>query len=508
MRTLLPLMLALTLSACGGGAGTGTTLGGGTVSVPAPPAPAPLARGSVAAAAALVPVSASGHSLPRLDPVVFSALLEAAQAGVTKLTGEPKCAITTFTVRYNTIGAAGEATTASAAIMVPSGADISCSGSRPVLLYAHGTAVEKASDMSKLVDNTEARLVAAMFAAQGFLVVAPNYAGYAGSTLDYHPYLIADAQAADMVDALRAARASFAGIGAFDSGKLFVTGYSQGGHVALATMRAMQALPAEFAPNGVAGMSGPYALAQFGDAIFAGAPRIGATAVLPLLVNAGQRAGAGLYAQTSDIYEPKYATGIDTLLPASTSLDLLVSAGKLPATAVFAADSFPQGASSGQYFATDHLIKSSYRAAYLADAAAHPCSQNNSTPLACAPAQALRKLLLKNDLRNFTPAAQLMLCGGNGDPTVPYLNTVSALAYYRIAAPAVIEVDVDTLPGLNDPYGNQKLGFVAAKDALFLSAVAGGDSGARAVETNYHAGLVAPFCIQAARGFFQSILAR
>lgn len=510
MRLTLPLLLALSLSACGGGgASTGTTLGGGAVGVPAPPAAAPLQRGSVATAAALVPVTASGHSLPRLDPAVFTALLESVQSGVTKITGEPKCAVTTYTVRYNTVGAAGEATTASAAIMVPSGADVSCSGSRPVLLYAHGTVIEQASDMSNLVANTEARLVAAMFAAQGFTVVAPNYSGYAGSTLAYHPYLIAEAQAADMIDALRAARSSFAGIGALDSGKLFVGGYSQGGYVAVATQRAMQTqFPTEFALTATAGMSGPYALAQFGDAIFAGAPRIGATSVIPLLINAGQRAGAGLYTQTSDIYEAKYASGIDTLLPSSMSLGDLINAGKLPATALFAADSLPQAADAGLYFGSGNLVKSSYRAAYLADAAAHPCSVGNSAPLACAPAHPLRKLLVKNDLRTFTPTAPLMLCGANGDPTVPYLNTVSALAYFRINAPGVVEVDLDTFPSGSDPYATQKLSFGTAKAALYLSATLSGDSGNDAVRTNYHAGLAPPFCFQSARIFFQAALAK
>ena len=32
-------------------------------------------------------------------------------------------------------------------------------------------------------------MIAAMYAAQGFIVVAPNYAGYDISTLGYHPYL-------------------------------------------------------------------------------------------------------------------------------------------------------------------------------------------------------------------------------------------------------------------------------------------------------------------------------
>ena len=54
--------------------------------------------------------------------------------------------------------------------------------------------------------NTEGALIAAMFAAQGYIVVAPNYAGYDTSTLAYHPYLNADQQSKDMMDALTAAR--------------------------------------------------------------------------------------------------------------------------------------------------------------------------------------------------------------------------------------------------------------------------------------------------------------
>ena len=80
-----------------------------------------------------------------------------------------------------------------------------------------------------------------MFAAQGFIVVAPNYAGYDKSTLPYHPYLNGDQQGKDMVDALTAARKTFPLIDASDAGSLFVTGYSQGGYVALAAHRELQA---------------------------------------------------------------------------------------------------------------------------------------------------------------------------------------------------------------------------------------------------------------------------
>ena len=69
-----------------------------------------------------------------------------------------------------------------------------------------------------------------MFAAEGYIVVAPNYLGYDTSTLPYHPYLNGDQQSKDMIDALTAARSALPTSNApntRDGGKLFITGYSQ-----------------------------------------------------------------------------------------------------------------------------------------------------------------------------------------------------------------------------------------------------------------------------------------
>jgi hypothetical protein len=51
-------------------------------------------------------------------------------------------------------------------------------------------------------------------------------------------------------------------------------------------------------------------------------------------------------------------------------------------------------------------------------------------------------------MRNYVPAAPLLLCGGSGDPTIPYLNTVSALGYFRARPHAgeIVEVDLDNTP--------------------------------------------------------------
>ncbi|MGZ5199476.1 MAG: alpha/beta hydrolase family protein [Telluria sp.] len=271
MRYPFAFALPFLLAACSGG----TTVGGTPDGVASPAPVAAPARGSLIGNVVPVPVALAGSvSAATVQPAAMTAFLEAAQSGTTSISGPPQCAVSIYRVHYNTIGGAGEATDASAAVMVPSGSGTSCANSRPVLLYAHGTSLQKSYDMADIANNTEARLAAAVYAAQGFIVVAPNYTGYGGSSLGYHPYLDRDAQAADMIDALRAARSAFAGIGARDSGKLMVTGYSQGGYVALATQRAMQLQAGgEFAVTAAAGMSGPYAIAQFGDQLFGGAAR-------------------------------------------------------------------------------------------------------------------------------------------------------------------------------------------------------------------------------------------
>jgi hypothetical protein len=83
-------------------------------------------------------------------------------------------------------------------------------------------------------------------------------------------------------------------------------------------------------------LSGPYALSLFGDTIFGGAPTTGSAGFIPMLINAGQHAGAALYTSTGDIYESQYAGGIENLLPGTQSLGDLVAAGKLPNDVLFA----------------------------------------------------------------------------------------------------------------------------------------------------------------------------
>ncbi|MDP2262924.1 MAG: lipase family protein [Hydrogenophaga sp.] len=407
-----------------------------------------------------------------------------------QVTGAPTCDVTFNYFQYGTVGGAGEKTSASGGIMVPSGTSPACTGPRPVLLYAHGTSTDKNKNMASPEDG-EAALVAAMYAAQGYIVVAPNYAGYESSTLPYHPYLNLEQQAWDVVDALTAARKGFTAINASASSKLFVSGYSQGGFVSMAAQRRLQLAGTPVTAG--AHLSGPYHLGRFGDAVYAGNVNLGATLFAPLLSTSFQRTYGNIYATPSDMYEATFATGIETLLPSTTPLNTLLSTGKLPATFMFSGEA-PE-TKFAPFFGTPNLVKASYRAAVVTDAFTNPT----------APQHPLRVAAYRNDLlaQNWTPAQPMLLCGGVQDPTVFFdLNTGSAKAYFTgrgVPDQAVTVLNVDSAETVGDGFDPIRAGFSAA---LTKTATDAGANAASAVAQAYHGSLVPPFCNAAARGYF------
>ena len=468
-------------------------------------------------------------------------------------TPDAKCDIKIEKVNYPTVGAAGERTNATAALMLPSGDSADCQGDRPILLYAHGTTTDKGYDFSQVANPQnpaagESTLIAANFAAQGYIVVAPNYAGYDESDLDYHPYLVAEQQATDMADALDSARTIIARqqrandpdyTNLDDSGKLFISGYSQGGHVAMATARMFE--KNDEPVTAIAPLSGPYALAAFGDAIFSGNVNIGASRFAPLLASGLQNAYGNVYNSTADIFTANYA---NTQLPSLLSFGELVAANKLPDNALFEKD--PENnptldllpaptvpfASIG--FADDnYLIKTDFRTAYVADALQNPDSliaMTGALP-AANPQNNLRKALKANDLRGYVPKMPTLLCGGNQDPTVFYdLNTSSMAAIIQGSVaqnPAltvnvtVLDVDATTAAdrpntpnvqligqasmnqwNINSVVTSVQSNFVQNLQRVVAAGAQQGIPASVAVLGNYHGGLVSTACTQATREFF------
>jgi len=480
------------------------------------------------------------------DAATFQAQLSASTLGadLLQITGAPTCGIDFYYIRFWTVGAAKEMTESSGALMVPTGAAPACSGPRPIVLYAHGPQFEKAFNIADITDttNTEGALIAATFAAQGYIVVAPNFAGYDISTLGYFPFLNATQQSGEMIDALAAARTALPttfAASTTDSGKLFLTGYSGGAFAAMATQRALEA--AGKTVTAAAPMSGPYALEALFDAIVTGNVDLGSTLFAPLVTTSYQHAYGNIYSVTTDFYSATYATGIDTLLPTTTTpYTALFQRGLLPETALFdsttpvvtvpgdpmlsaeltallAVPSNPANPLTPLFaegFGTPYLINNSVRVDYTLDAAANPdgTATGSASLAAVAPTYPLRLALYTNDLRNgsWAPNSPTLMCGGENDPTVFFSVDTGTMAAFWSTLPAglVTVLDVDPAAGPSGPFAAIQAGFQAsqAQEFAFLQTAAGGGLSAAAAKQQlveeYHGTSVPPFCSLAARTFF------
>jgi len=480
-----------------------------------------------------------------LDAATLNAELAATSSGaqLLVLTKAPACGVDFYYLKFWTVDGAGDATLSTGALMVPTGAAPACSGPRPIVLYAHATQTNKLFNIANISDptNTEGALIAAMFAAHGYIVVAPNYAGYDISQLYYHPFLNATQQSSEMIDILAAARTALPktfAASTSDNGQLFVTGYSEGGHVAMATLRAMQA--AGMKVTAAAPMSGPYALEAFGDAIAFGNVNLGSTVYFPLVTTSYQHEYGNIYATTTDIYSATYANGIDTLLPSTTPLDTIFQQGLLPQTTLFdsttptvtvpgnpalsaaltgaltepAPNSSPEAPLFDLGFGSPYLINNSVRVAYALDAAADPDGMDSPlTGMAPAPNLAaakpmypLRAAFYLNDMRygSWAPTAPTLLCGGDQDPEVFFnVNTETMVAFWgALPLGLITELDVSGTPA--GPFAAVQMGFQNSQASELASLESGGLSPAAAQQQlveNYHSS-VAPFCALAARSFF------
>lgn len=462
--SLLPLAAALVLAGCGGG------------SEDAPPA-----RGTIVSAledAELNPSQTWPIPTTQIDAGT-------AATGLQALTGKATCNVHIAYVLYMTRDPQGEAATASTAVFIPSGDASVCSGSRPVVLYAHGTTTEKGFNMADIANNDEGSLAAAMFAAQGYIVVAPNYLGYDLSSLSYHPYLNAEAQAVDMVDGLRAASTFLkAHSSVLPSSQLFVTGYSEGGHVAMATQKVIERdYTSEFTVTAAAPMSGPYNLTRFVGQILASpdycagvgssdpncAVSVGGTLFAPLLMTSWQKAYGDVYATPADAYQAPYSGFMESLLPSSSSVTDLMTAGKLPADATFRL-----------LFGTGGLFTDSFRTTSLA---------NTSSGLLGAAA--------KNTLLGWTPKAHMALCYSSADPTVFGYNTTDAQADFASRSVAV--------PALNLRGNTATIASTLGTSAATLAGAFQATYALPANQGNEHSN-AAPFCAAFVKGFFQNFV--
>ena len=192
-------------------------------------------------------------------------------------------------------------------------------GRLPTVVYLHGTAVSFydapsnpniAGDLAPNGESFEGPISSAVFAGGGFVYVAPDYLGFGDSPVSRHRYFHADTEASSAIDLMIASRDVLTRLRVGVSDDVFVFGFSQGGHSALAVHRNLER--ASFRVTASAAVGGVFDVERF----FLSSIADETTVTLPLYVSYLLLAYDDVYdvfGHPSDVFRPRFAATIPGL---------------------------------------------------------------------------------------------------------------------------------------------------------------------------------------------------
>lgn len=291
-------------------------------------------------------------------------------------------AVDIYEVIYASTYHDGSPITASGLYFVP----IDTKDPMPLLSFQHGTTLRR--DRGGLGFWGEQNFCMG-FAADGYAVAYPDYFGL-GKSEGKHLYCHAESQSQAVMDMLRAVREINKELRLDMNGQLFLTGYSQGGHVTMGTHRDMQEqFSDEFKVTACSPMSGPYDLS-----------------------------GVQSLVMTKEYSDPGY---LPYLLTSYNEVYKLY--GKLDDAFIAPYDSIITQYYTGQYELSEvnhffpkvpqQMVRKELVEAYFKD-----------------PQSPLRQVLKANDVYDWTPESPTLLCFCKGDEQVTYKN--AEVAYNKM----------------------------------------------------------------------------
>ena len=332
-----------------------------------------------------------------LSTVEIAMLLNLAGAQIT-----PQYSVQLHKVVYETIDPNGGRIRASGAMVLPVGVGRPL----PLVSYQHGT-IARSNDAPSSMELTSEITVGVAFATTGYAAVLPDYLGF-GDSSGIHPYQHARSEATCAVDLLRAVRTLCSTNGFPLTNRLFLCGYSQGGHATMALARELEDYHTnEFAITACAPMAGAYDMSGVtADDFLSGRPQPNPYYFALLL------------AAYQDVYHLAPTLADLLVEPYSTTLPPLLQGDTASEEINLAMPSDPA-----------QILKPEILAAFR---------QNPNHPL--------RQALRDNDVYAWKPRSRMRLYHCSGDQDVVFANSQVALASFQsLGATQVILTN--TVPG-------------------------------------------------------------
>lgn len=307
--------------------------------------------------------------------------------------------IEAFSLDYYSINARGEMILVSGALFIPQ-----CEDELPLLSIQHGTQSKSDLVASVSPQNSVEGMIGLMAASMGYITTIPDYPGF-GISHTSHPYMHAASLIPSVLDLMSAAKTHCSENQIKLNSQVFLTGYSEGGFLSLATQKTIENhYSNDYDLTAVAPISGPYDLTGMIDTIFK-SNSYGNPAYIAWFFTAYN----DIYGwdRLDDIMNAPYAEMSPGLFDGSHGWGQIES--QLPS----------------EY---DKLIHPGFRDSYL---------NGNEAKTRAAVAE--------NTLLDWVPQAPVHFIHGDADQIVPYENATTAFS--RFTANGAESIQLSNIPG-------------------------------------------------------------
>jgi hypothetical protein len=227
--------------------------------------------------------------------------------------------VSLYKASYRTTGIGGGPDTASGLIGIPS----SLGHDQAIVAYQHGTTNGPGFVPSLLTADTDMPIG---YVSMGYIVSAADYLGL-GDNDGFHPYLHAETEASAGLDMLLATIEFVEELLNDDwMGQLFISGYSQGGHAAMALFRELDQNWGDILPvTAVTPMSGPYSISGvMRDKIFSDDIYIFA-GYIPYVIMSYQEIYGDIYNSLDEVFKIQYVSQIEKFYSGEIDLTSLTT---------------------------------------------------------------------------------------------------------------------------------------------------------------------------------------
>jgi hypothetical protein len=308
------------------------------------------------------------------------------QGSIPKMIMPIKFGFEVFDITYKTKWHDGSTVIASGMVFIPK---ITNKLVPSELIYLHGTKISKLRTINLKIGEQS---ICAGFAAEGYVVAYPDYVGL-GNGDRFHLYQHAGTEAQASIDMMRAVHELMKQNNVKTDNRLFITGYSQGGHAAMAMHKMIQEqYSKEFNVAASSPMSGAYDISGVQSKCMF--EKYAFPSYLPFLLKAYDEVYDLFEEDFTSLFKAPYDTVVAKYYDGNYDIwDINPMMPEVPVT----------------------MLKEEYVKKYIS---------NNP--------EKLQKVLIDNDVYDWKPEAPMQLCYCQSDEQVNYINAF--VAYDKMTA--------------------------------------------------------------------------